>query len=181
MSTFRADVAAAARAVAARRLFLPLCQLGAGSRRVPSSRAACAPLPPRDITSLLGLCDAHTPRRSPRSCRPSMSASPLPPAPSSRVEASYPLRARRRLTPRAERAHRLRAASTSVASPCYSSSPRRPSPRHSPISCRPSAPTPPSPPSLSQRCDASCPFARIGVGSRRAPSSRAACAPLPPP
>ena len=36
MSTFPADVAAAARAVAARRLFLPLCPLGAGSRRVPS-------------------------------------------------------------------------------------------------------------------------------------------------
>ena len=95
------------------------------------------------------------------------------------VDVSCPLRARRRLTPRAERAHCLRAAATSVTSPHYSSSPRRPSPRHSPISCRPSAPTPPSPPSLSQRCDASCPLARIGAGSRRAPSSRAACAPLP--
>jgi hypothetical protein len=74
------------------------------------------------------------------------------------VDGSCPLRARRRLMPRAERAHCLHAAATSVTSPHNSSSPRRPSPRHSPISCRPSAPTPPSPPSLSQRCDASLPL-----------------------
>ena len=80
-----------ARVVAARRLFLPLCQLGAGSRRVPSQRAACAPLSPRDITSLLGLCDAHTPRHSPRSCRPFLPTSPLPPAPSWRVGSARPV------------------------------------------------------------------------------------------
>ena len=69
----------------------PFLGIGAGSCRAPSSRAACAPLSPRDITSLLGLCDAHTPRHSPRSCRPSVPTSPLPPAPLLRVGSSCPL------------------------------------------------------------------------------------------
>ena len=117
MSTFPADVAAAARAVAARRLFLPLCQLGAGSRRAPSSRAACAPLSPRDITSLLASA-MRTPRATardhvdlscrrrrcrPRRCCASTLLAPLP--------------ARCRLTPRAERAHLLRSLVTIVTSP----------------------------------------------------------------
>ena len=68
----------------------PFLGIGAGSCRAPSSRAACAPLSPRDITSLLGLCDAHTPRHSPRSCRLSMPTSPLPPAPLLRVDFSCP-------------------------------------------------------------------------------------------
>ena len=117
MSAFPADVAAAARAVAARRLFLPLCQLGAGSRRTPSSRAACAPLSPRDITSLLASA-MRTPRATardhvelscrrrrcrPRRCCASTLLAPLP--------------ARCRLTPRAERAHLLRSLVTIVTSP----------------------------------------------------------------
>jgi len=117
MSTFPADVAAAARAVAARRLFLPLCQLGAGSRRAPSSRAACAPRSPRDITSLLASA-MRTPRATardhvglscrrrrcrPRRCCASTLLAPLP--------------ARCRLTPRAERAHLLRSLVTIVTSP----------------------------------------------------------------
>ena len=179
MSTFPADVAAAARAVAARRLILPLCQLGAGSRRAPSSRAACAPLSPRDITSLLGLCDAHTPRHSPRSCRPFLPTSPLPPAPLLRVDSSCPF-----------------ASSAPAPAACRASAPRarlcRPvtSPRCSPLRCAHPAPQPeimstfPADVAAAARAIAArrlfLPLCQLGAGSRRAPSSRAARAPLSP-
>ena len=169
VSAFRADAAAAARAVAARRRFVPLRELGAGSRRAPSSAPLARLCHPRDITSLPGLRSAHTPRRSPRSCRPSVSTPPLPPAPSSRVDVSCPLRARRRLAPRTEPARRLRASVTPV-TPLAAGPLRRPHPA-------------PQPDLVSTfRADAAAaaravaarrrflPPGNLGAGSRRAPS-----------
>ena len=172
MPTFHADVAAAARSVAARRLFLPLCPLGAGSRRVPSQRAPCAPMPPRDLTSLLGLCDAHTPRRSPRSCRPSVPKLPLPPAPS-------PLVGNSRHLASSVPAHAARRANAPLAPPRHPRditprSLRYPSPRHRPRVRRPPAPTPLLLLAPSRRVDA----ARPAASSAPALAARRVSAPL---
>ena len=93
----------------------------------------------------------------------------------------FPLsRARRRLTPRAERARRLRASANPVAPIRCSTSPRRPSPRPSPQACQPSALTPPFPSAPSHRVVARrlypLSFNR-GAGSRRAPREPVVLAP----
>ena len=138
------------------------------------ARRASAPLALpghyRDITPRALRCPS--PRRSPTARRPSAPTSPLPPAPSWRVDtarrvaSSAKARAARRLSaplapPRHHRDITLRAL-------------RCPSPRRSPRARRPSAPTPPLPPAPSWRVDA----ARLVASSAPARAARRLSAPL---
>ena len=111
MSIVCVGVVFAARAVVARRRYFPSRELGAGSRRAPSERAACAPLPTQWHHFVVRpLLDAH--HRAPvrKTCQPSALTPPFPSAPSHRADRCLAARlAERSLRARLSSQPRLRA------------------------------------------------------------------------
>ena len=149
-----------------------------------SERARCLRASATTVTSppSRALCAVHH-RATPQACvdRPRRRRLRRPRRRSALTISPFS-RARRRLTPRAERARRLRASANPVAPFRCSTSPRRPSPRPSPQACQPSAPTPPFPSAPSHRVVARrlCPLSfNRGAGSRRAPREPVVLAPSP--
>jgi len=155
-STFRADVAAAARAVAPRRRCLPAASSTPARAARRSSAPLACPRHHRDLTPCALRCQSS--RRSPRARRPSAPTPPLPPAPSWRVDAgrlaasSAPaaLAARRVSAPLAPPRHHRDLTLRAL---------RCPSPRRRPRASRPPASTSPLPPVPSWRVDAARPVA----------------------
>ena len=146
----------------------------ASSAPARAARRVSAPLAPlvTTVTSSLRAQRCPSPCRRPSARRPSAPTSPLPPAPSWRVDAarpvasSAPARAARRVSaplalPRHHRVITLRAL-------------RCPSPRRRPGARRPSAPTSPLPPAPSWHVDA----AHLVASSAPARAARRVSAPL---